>query len=380
MKIIFTRSRLTDFDSLTEITNNLQIESSLKIKLQSELAKHHAEIENNATLENSTAANNVPHPNRGPKSPSSYFNSFYKTNFNSSSAYSNYAHYMGNKSRWNKETGETILGEVKNIVREETTVTTVFEKKLEKILGYLFDYGIDASLSEVFNDFDIGAHKTLKKVFTTILSEDYKKTVTEKAISVLNSIKTNYKKAKETFVTKAKCYHISIADVNSFKETNTEFYNNQKMIAENTQLQRDIKNKINSLEIEIPEKNVIIERLKERALDEGIFIENEKEAVDYVQSKGFDCETEIDFEEAIKNKEREDYSKLFLFHENKSNVKEYNLFLKKNKILLLNQTSNLTLKNALNLTKFIGECNGTGAKICIKCGLPCALPICLVRL
>ena len=169
------KEEVNRFDSLIGSTNNLEIDSSLKLDLQAELAKHRAEIESNSTLENSRATNREPQPNGGPKSPSSFFTNYYKSNFSSSPTYSNYGEYMGNKSAWNKETGKTILNEVKSIVKEETTVVASFDKKLEKFLGHLFDYGFDASMTEVFNEFSVGAHKTLKKVVSTILSENYKK-------------------------------------------------------------------------------------------------------------------------------------------------------------------------------------------------------------
>lgn len=370
----FYKKEISRFDSLTRAANNLQIDSSLKMDLQAELAKHHAEIESSSTVENSPATDNDPHPNGGPQSPSSYFSNYYKTNFNSSSTYSNYAEYMGDKSSWNKETGKTILGEVKNIVREEGTATTAFETKLEKVLGYLFDYGFDASITEVFNDLLIGAHKTLKKVVSTILSENYKKTVIEKAIKILNFIKPNTKTAKETFAAKATPYQTTRAE--EFREFSTE--NNDYFFREqNSRIEANIKKKINSFDIILPENSEIVSRLGVSNESEAIELLNELSSRGY--SNSFRFEDGVDLGENIKRMEREAYFKVFTSNFYSTDLKQYNSSLKQYNGLLANQSSNLTLMKAVNITKFVGFCNGSGATICVKCGLPCAFPICLAR-
>ncbi len=368
------KEEINRFDSLIGTTNTLQIESTLKLDLQSELAKYLADIKSNSTVENSTATNNNLLPSGRSKSTTSYFNNYYKANFNSSSTYSNYAEYMGNKSSWNKEAGETILSEAKNIVKDEANVTTPFEKKLEKILGCVFDYGFDASVTEVFNDLGIGAHKTLKKVVSTILSENYKKTIIEKTIKILNFIKSNPKIAKETFKTKSTPYQTTT--IEEFKGFSTE--NNDYLLQEeNSHIEANIKKKINSFNIILPENSEIVSRLGVSTESEAIELLNELSSKGY--NNGYRFEVELNLGENIKRMEQEAYFKVFTSNFYSSNLNQYNNSLKEYNKLLANQSSNLTLMKAVNITKFVGFCNGSGSTICVKCGLPCAFPICLAR-
>ena len=369
------KEEINRFDSLTETTNKLQIDASLKLDLQSELSKHHAEIETNSTVENSIAVNKNRHPNGGLKSPSAYFNNYYKTNFGSGSTYSNYADYMGDKSSWNKEAGKEILTEVNNVVKEGAAVATVFEKKLEMILGCLFDYGLDASVNKVFGDLKIGTHKTLKKVVSTVLSENYKKTIVDKAIKILNFIKPDFKTAKKTFEAKSTPYQtVTTEEFNKFSTENTNYFFKE----ENSRIEANIKRKINSFDIILPESSEIISRLRVKTEGEAIELLNELSSRGY--NNGYRFKDGVGLGENIKRMESDAYLKVFASNFNTSNLHQYNNSLKEYNGLLANQSSNLTLMKAVNITKFVGVCNGSGATICIKCGLPCAFPICLSKI
>ncbi|MCY1662632.1 hypothetical protein [Chryseobacterium sp. SL1] len=367
------KKEISRFDSLIKTTKNLQISPSLKADLQAEFAKHYAAIQRISTVENSSPAINTPQPKGGLNTASVYVNNYYKKKFGSNSAYPDYGEYMGNRYLWNKETGEALLDNVRTIIKEDTKVTTTFDKKLEKILGCLFDYGFDASVTEIFNDFGIGTHKTLKKLVSTILSESYKKTVIEKVIKILNFINPITKNARETFAAKASPYQTTrVEEFTRFSTENSDYFFKE----ENSRIEANIKQKINSFEIILPENSEIISRLGVSTESEAIELLNE--LINRGYNNGYLFENGVDIKENIKRMERGAYFKVFTSNFYSTDFKQYNNSLKEYNKLLANQNSNLTLMKAVNIGKFIGSCQNS-ATICGLCGLPCAFPICLAR-
>jgi hypothetical protein len=365
----FYKSEVTRFDSLIKTTNNLEIDSSIKRDLQTELAKHLSEIETNSIVENATIANDYSViPNHGKsKSSSTFFNDYFNNNLKNNSAYSNYAEYMANKFVWNKETGETILNEVEDLTKKNSIATSKFKKKLEKILSYLFDYGFDASITEIFTDFGIGVHKTLKKVVSTIFSENYKKGIVEKIVAVLNSLTGNPKKAKIIFGEKETIYAISDLELNNFRNGNIEFFKTQKLIAENKQLERDISKKVSLLNIEIPDNDKILLSLKIEALYRNEIIMDENDAKEYLLSENCVIDKSKSLSENLIAEEINGLTKnFFQSYSDKGNVAGYNQYLKK-------EYSIVSKPNAsFNLNKLIIGMTTLG--ICPFCGLPLSGP------
>lgn len=354
--------------------NNLNINTSLRNNLQTVLSTHLGDIVESSSIDNPNITKNDNHFYSEPKFSTTSYADYTQSDFNRNPDYSTYNEYMGNEFSWNKEKGESILNTVTNLT-EEAPVISEFDKKLEKILDCLFDYGFDKSVEGVLDNLGLSNNKIIKKIASTVFSEKYKKSVAKQSINILNKVKTGIRKIKAEFKSKQNPYRaITHSEIVDYAIRNDGFYTNE----ENKALELSIKDKINSFDIILPETSDILNRLRTSSEVDAITLLNALSDRGY--NNGYTFDDKLDLAENIKKMEREAYFKVFISNFKSSNSAQYNSSLRQYNNLLENQSSNLTLMNAIGITKFIGDCDAGQATICIRCGLPCAFPVCLSRI
>lgn len=190
-------SILNDDDKLDSI-NGLYKEGTLEfIKLSSdsessminELKRYHDELYANTKLDYAVEGNLQKIVIQKNYSSLNYF-----TNAFSDKA-SNENSYFGNKKEWNKSTGQKLLTAINEEKDKLINGTSSKRTKiLSKFIDAIFDFGLDETLSSLFKSevgetLGIKGHKTLKKLSSLLLSEEYKQKICSRFVDMVDKKK-----------------------------------------------------------------------------------------------------------------------------------------------------------------------------------------------
>jgi len=361
--------QIKQFDSLTWAINKLPLDTASKLELYGTLQRYKEELKKKATVEGSQ----VELPSDAKPEGSSLFSEVFNHSSSDNST-SSYADYMTNRSVWNKETGQRILSEAKTVVKESAVTKSQLYKKLEKLLGYFFDYGSGMAMSGALDAIGLKEQATLKKIVSLFaLPENFKDAVVAKAIKLVKKITNKTAIVPNDFMVTDVPFKGATADeLKSFSEENRNYLIEE----ENKQLEASLKKKIASLNIVIPSESETIAIINAN-MGNGT-VSTEAEAMEILERySDYKFDTDLGLSENIKNIERNAYFDIFKKKYGAGNGYEYNSYLKDYNRLLGGSASNLSFIDVVSITDFIGPCDGKST-ICIKCGLPCAFPFCLV--
>jgi len=165
---------------------------------------------------------------------------YYSNNYTQNSTYKEYEDYMGNKEKWNKKKGKSILEQVEKITKANERNN--YSKKLADCLGAIFDYGLNEITSGLFNELDISSQKVLKKITSIWSKETFKKGVINKVINFLNDF-PNTKKVEAILQSNNGLYSYN-EEFEKFKLENNSFLKKEIKVAKKKQFKIDEKIRI----------------------------------------------------------------------------------------------------------------------------------------
>jgi hypothetical protein len=103
--------------------------------------------------------------------------------------------YIVNDQQWNKKNGNELFQDIEEIFPTNTSGTDKSVKKIEILVGNVVDFGIDKTASEFLELFGLSSHKILKKFIELILSERYKKSLSDRIVNFASRVKAGTVKA-----------------------------------------------------------------------------------------------------------------------------------------------------------------------------------------